>query len=57
MYNSITPSLAFKFGFANLREDAAKLDAYETVLAHRVANADSPPEWLPTSVFRPDTAP
>jgi hypothetical protein len=40
-----------------MKEEAAKLDAFVAALALRVANADSRPEWLPTSVFKPDVAP
>ena len=36
-----------------MREEAARLDAYVAALALRVANADSRPAWLPTSVFKP----
>jgi hypothetical protein len=36
-----------------LPEEAVKLDAYVTALTLRVANADSRPDWLPTSAFRP----
>jgi hypothetical protein len=39
-----------------MREEAVKLDAYVAALALRVANADSRPQWLPTSVFRPGAA-
>jgi hypothetical protein len=35
-----------------LKEEAAKLDAFVAALALRVANADSRPEWLATSVFK-----
>jgi Peptidase family M28 len=38
-----------------MKEEAVKLDAYVAALATRVANADTRPEWLPTSVFRPQT--
>lgn len=34
-----------------LKEEAVKLDAFVTALALRVANADSPPAYLPDSVF------
>ncbi|HWY63218.1 MAG TPA: M28 family metallopeptidase [Rhizomicrobium sp.] len=34
------------------KEDAVKLDAYTAAIALRVANADSRPEWLSTSIFR-----
>jgi len=40
-----------------LKEEAAKLDAYVAALALRVANEDARPEWLATSVFKPDAAP
>ena len=41
-----------------MKEEAVKLDAYVAALAVRVANADARPEWLPTSIFRPQaTAP
>jgi Zn-dependent M28 family amino/carboxypeptidase len=40
-----------------MKEEAVKLDAYVAALAARVANADARPEWLPTSVFRPEAAP
>ncbi len=39
------------------KEEAAKLDDFVAALALRVANADSRPEWLATSVFKPDAAP
>jgi Zn-dependent M28 family amino/carboxypeptidase len=38
-----------------MQEEAVKLDAYVAALAARVANADARPEWLSTSVFRPQT--
>ncbi len=38
-----------------LKEEAVKLDDYVAALALRVANADTRPEWLPNSVFRPST--
>jgi Zn-dependent M28 family amino/carboxypeptidase len=34
-----------------MKEEAVKLDAYVAAIAARVANADSRPVWLPTSVF------
>jgi Zn-dependent M28 family amino/carboxypeptidase len=34
------------------KEDAVKLDAYTAAIALRVADADSRPEWLATSIFR-----
>lgn len=34
-----------------LKEEAVKLDAFVTALALRIANADSPPAYLPDSVF------
>jgi hypothetical protein len=37
-----------------MKEEAVKLDAYVAALARRVADADSRPEWLATSVFKPD---
>jgi Peptidase family M28 len=37
-----------------MKEEALKLDAYVAALARRVADADSRPEWLPASVFKPD---
>ena len=40
-----------------MKEEAAKLDAYVAALALRVANAESRPEWLSTSVFRSGAAP
>jgi Peptidase family M28 len=40
-----------------LKEEAAKLDGYVAALAARVANAEARPEWLPTSAFRPVSAP
>jgi hypothetical protein len=40
-----------------LKEEAARLDAYVAALALRVADADSRPEWLATSVFKPGAAP
>ncbi len=40
-----------------LKEEAVKLDAYVAALVLRVANADSRPEWLPTSIFRPQSLP
>lgn len=36
-----------------MKEEAARLDDYVAALALRVANADSRPEWLPGSVFKP----
>jgi hypothetical protein len=39
-----------------MKEEAVKLDAYVAALAARVANADARPEWLPTSIFRPQPA-
>jgi hypothetical protein len=36
-----------------LKEEAVKLDAYVAALAARVADADTRPTWLPTSIFRP----
>ena len=33
------------------KEDAVKLDAYTAAIALRVANADAPPHWLPSSIF------
>jgi hypothetical protein len=36
-----------------LTEEAVKLDDFVAALALKVADADSRPEWLPTSVFRP----
>jgi Zn-dependent M28 family amino/carboxypeptidase len=38
-----------------LKEEAVKLDNFVAALALKVANADSRPEWLPTSIFRPST--
>jgi Zn-dependent M28 family amino/carboxypeptidase len=35
------------------KEDAAKLDAYVAALAARIANEDSRPAWLDSSVFKP----
>jgi hypothetical protein len=35
-----------------LKEEAVKLDAFVTALALRVANAETPPEYLASSVFR-----
>lgn len=40
-----------------MKEEAVKLDAYVAALAARVANAHARPEWLATSVFRPEAAP
>jgi Zn-dependent M28 family amino/carboxypeptidase len=40
-----------------LPEEAVKLDAYVAALALRVADADSRPDWLPGSAFRPQAAP
>ena len=37
-----------------MKEEAVKLDAYVAALARRVADADSRPQWLTTSVFKPD---
>jgi Peptidase family M28 len=34
-----------------LKEEAVKLDDFVAALALKVANADSRPEWLPTSIF------
>jgi hypothetical protein len=34
-----------------LQEEAAKLDAFVAALALRVADADTRPQWLPTSIF------
>jgi hypothetical protein len=39
-----------------LQEEAVKLDAYVAAVARRVADADTRPEWLPDSVFRPEAA-
>jgi Zn-dependent M28 family amino/carboxypeptidase len=39
-----------------MKEDAAKLDAYVAALTLKVADADARPEWLPSSIFRPDAA-
>jgi hypothetical protein len=39
-----------------MKEEAVKLDGYVAALARRVADADSRPEWLTTSVFKPDAA-
>jgi Zn-dependent M28 family amino/carboxypeptidase len=39
-----------------MKEEAVKLDAYVAALAARVANADTRPEWLPTSAFKPEAA-
>jgi hypothetical protein len=36
-----------------LPEEAVKLDAFVAALMLRVADADTPPQWLPTSIFRP----
>jgi Zn-dependent M28 family amino/carboxypeptidase len=36
------------------KEDAVKLDEFVAALALRVADADTRPDWLPTSVFRRD---
>jgi len=38
-----------------MKEEAVKLDDYVAALARRVADADSRPEWLATSVFKPGT--
>ncbi len=38
-----------------LKEEAVKLDAYVAALVLRVANADSRPDWLSTSIFRPQS--
>ena len=38
-----------------MKEEAVKLYAYVGALARRVADADSRPEWLTTSVFKPDS--
>jgi Zn-dependent M28 family amino/carboxypeptidase len=35
-----------------LKEEAVKLDAFVAATAKRVADADSPPHWLPGSIFR-----
>ena len=40
-----------------MKEEAVKLDAYVAALATRVANAEARPEWLPSSVFRPQAGP
>jgi hypothetical protein len=40
-----------------MKEEAVKLDAYVAALTARVADADARPEWLPSSVFRPQAAP
>jgi hypothetical protein len=40
-----------------LKEEAMKLDDFVAALTARVANADSRPQWLPTSVFRPAAIP
>jgi Zn-dependent M28 family amino/carboxypeptidase len=37
-----------------MKEEAVKLDAYVAALAGRVADSDSRPAWLSTSVFKPD---
>jgi hypothetical protein len=37
-----------------MKEEAVKLDDFVAALARRVADADSRPEWLATSVFKPD---
>ena len=34
-----------------LKEEAVKLDAYVAALARRIADEETRPEWLPTSVF------
>jgi len=34
------------------KEEAAKLDAYVAALTVRIANADTRPAWLPSSIFR-----
>jgi hypothetical protein len=34
-----------------LKEEAVKLDDFVAALALKVANADSRPEWLPTSIL------
>jgi hypothetical protein len=39
-----------------MKEEAVRLDAYVAALAARVADADAPPAWLPTSIFRPEAA-
>lgn len=36
-----------------LKDEAARLDTYAAALAARVANADSRPQWLSGSVFKP----
>jgi Zn-dependent M28 family amino/carboxypeptidase len=40
-----------------MKEQAVRLDAYVAALAARVADADARPAWLPTSIFRPQSAP
>jgi Zn-dependent M28 family amino/carboxypeptidase len=35
-----------------LKEEAVKLDTLVAVLAKRIADADTPPSWLPDSIFR-----
>lgn len=40
-----------------LAEEAVKLDAYVAALAERVANAESRPQWLAHSIFRPRQSP
>ena len=37
-----------------LKEEAVKLDGFVAALARRVADADSRPQWLPSSIFRKD---
>jgi hypothetical protein len=37
-----------------MKEEAVKLDAFVAALARRVADADRRPEWLATSVFKPE---
>jgi hypothetical protein len=37
-----------------MKEEAVRLDGYVAALALRIGNADSRPQWLPTSVFKPD---
>ena len=37
-----------------MKEEAVKLDAFVAALARRVADADSRPQWLTGSVFKPD---
>ena len=40
-----------------LKEEAVKLDDFVAALTARVANAESRPQWLPTSIFRPAPKP